>query len=76
MLIRHGHASTTWEPSDWDPGLSELGRARAEARARSRTCGAIISGWILCWDQRLKVRLDKPIRRGRNRPPARRRLVV
>jgi broad specificity phosphatase PhoE len=32
-LIRHGHASTTWEPGDWDPGLSELGRGQAEARA-------------------------------------------
>lgn len=32
-LVRHGSASTTWEPSDFDPGLSELGRAQAEARA-------------------------------------------
>jgi broad specificity phosphatase PhoE len=32
-LVRHGNASTTWEPGDWDPGLSELGRAQAEARA-------------------------------------------
>jgi len=32
-LVRHGHASTTWEPGDWDPGLSELGRVQAEARA-------------------------------------------
>jgi broad specificity phosphatase PhoE len=32
-LIRHGHASSTWEPGDWDPGLSELGREQAEARA-------------------------------------------
>jgi broad specificity phosphatase PhoE len=32
-LVRHGNASTTWEPSDVDPGLSELGLAQAEARA-------------------------------------------
>jgi broad specificity phosphatase PhoE len=32
-LIRHGNASTTWEPGDDDPGLSELGRVQAEARA-------------------------------------------
>src|SRR5215471_13638869 len=32
-LVRHGHASTTWEPGDWDPGLSQLGHAQAEARA-------------------------------------------
>ena len=32
-LVRHGNASTTWEPGDWDPGLTELGRAQAEARA-------------------------------------------
>ena len=32
-LIRHGQASSTWEPGDWDPGLSEVGRAQAEARA-------------------------------------------
>jgi broad specificity phosphatase PhoE len=32
-LVRHGDASTTWDPSNFDPGLSELGRAQAEARA-------------------------------------------
>jgi broad specificity phosphatase PhoE len=32
-LVRHGNASSTWEPGDFDPGLSELGRAQAEARA-------------------------------------------
>jgi len=32
-LIRHGQASSTWEPGDLDPGLSEVGRAQAEARA-------------------------------------------
>jgi broad specificity phosphatase PhoE len=32
-LVRHGNATTTWEPGDWDPGLTELGRAQAEARA-------------------------------------------
>jgi len=32
-LVRHGNASTTWEPGDFDPGLSELGRTQAEARA-------------------------------------------
>jgi broad specificity phosphatase PhoE len=32
-LIRHGQASSTWEPGDWDPGLSEVGRAQAEVRA-------------------------------------------
>lgn len=32
-LVRHGNASTTWEPGDCDPGLSELGRTQAEARA-------------------------------------------
>jgi|SRR5215472_6820577 len=32
-LVRHGHASTTWEPGNWDSGLSQLGRVQAEARA-------------------------------------------
>jgi len=32
-LVRHGKASTTWEPGDFDPGLSELGRTQAEQRA-------------------------------------------
>jgi broad specificity phosphatase PhoE len=32
-LVRHGNATATWEPGDFDPGLTELGRAQAEARA-------------------------------------------
>jgi broad specificity phosphatase PhoE len=32
-LIRHGKAGTTWDDRDPDPGLNEVGRAQAEARA-------------------------------------------
>lgn len=32
-LIRHGKADATWNDSDLDPPLSEVGRAQAEARA-------------------------------------------
>ena len=52
-LIRHGHASSTWEPGDWDPGLSELGRAQAEARAE-----------LLARQQPLAL-VSSPLRRAR-----------
>jgi broad specificity phosphatase PhoE len=32
-LVRHGNATATWDPGDFDPGLTEIGRAQAEARA-------------------------------------------
>jgi broad specificity phosphatase PhoE len=32
-LIRHGKAGSTWDDRDPDPGLNEVGRAQAEARA-------------------------------------------
>lgn len=52
-LVRHGHASSTWEPGDWNPGLSELGRAQAEARAE-----------LLARQQPLAL-LSSPLRRAR-----------
>ena len=32
-LVRHGKAATTWDDRDPDPGLDDVGRAQAEARA-------------------------------------------
>jgi broad specificity phosphatase PhoE len=32
-LIRHGKAGSTWDDRDPDPGLNEVGRTQAEARA-------------------------------------------
>ena len=32
-LIRHGRAATTWDDRDPDPGLDDVGRAQAAARA-------------------------------------------
>jgi broad specificity phosphatase PhoE len=32
-LVRHGKAGTTWDDRDPDPGLNDVGRAQAEARA-------------------------------------------
>jgi broad specificity phosphatase PhoE len=32
-LIRHGKAATTWDDRDPDPGLDDVGRAQAAARA-------------------------------------------
>jgi broad specificity phosphatase PhoE len=54
-LTRHGHASSTWEPGDWDPGLSELGRAQAEARAE-QLAGTMLAPLAL---------LSSPLRRAR-----------
>lgn len=56
-LIRHGHASSTWEPGDWDPGLSEAGRAQAEARAE-KLAGLGSNGVPLAL-------LSSPLRRAR-----------
>ena len=52
-LVRHGNASTTWEPGDFDPGLSGLGHAQAEARAEQ------LAG------QGPLVLLSSPLRRAR-----------
>jgi broad specificity phosphatase PhoE len=54
-LIRHGHASSTWEPGDWDPGLSELGRAQAEGRAEKLAGIGVIPPALL----------SSPLRRAR-----------
>jgi broad specificity phosphatase PhoE len=54
-LIRHGQASSTWEPGDWDPGLSEVGRAQAEVRAE-QLAGIHLSPLAL---------LSSPLRRAR-----------
>ncbi|HLJ28953.1 MAG TPA: histidine phosphatase family protein [Candidatus Angelobacter sp.] len=32
-LVRHGKAATTWDDRNLDPGLNDVGRAQAEARA-------------------------------------------
>lgn len=52
-LVRHGNASSTWEPGDFDPGLSPLGCAQAEARAEQLAAKGPL------------VLLSSPLRRAR-----------